>query len=110
MKNASLQAISSLIIALFAGCAAAPETEDPELGVESVQLALTAIPAGTSCIRVTTLAGGRSFAQDFAVTGGSSGLTAMVRGLPANQALMISADAYAVACASITPTTRSEER
>jgi hypothetical protein len=55
---------------------------------------------------VTTLAGGRTFAQDFAVTAGSS-LTAMVRGLPANQALTISADAYAVACASITPTTQA---
>lgn len=102
---ASRSVVASMLIASVA-CAPPPEGDMPDLGAESVQLALTAIPGGTSCVRFTTVAGGRSFAQDFNVTAMTM-LTAQVRGLPANQALTISADAYAVACTAITPTTQA---
>ena len=99
--------LACLSLTLVASCS--PDEGNgapPPADSEAISVALTAVPAGMRCVRFTTVAAGRTFAQDFDVMG-LMNLTAQVRGLPANVALSISADAYAVACASITPTTQA---
>jgi len=98
--------LASLLAGLAASCAPSVDDNGASPDNERVQVALTAIPAATQCVRFTTLAGGRTFEQTFNVVGAPS-LTAMVQGLPAGQALTISADAFAVACTAITATTQA---
>jgi hypothetical protein len=97
--------LGCLSLSLLASCAPDGAADLPADG-EAVSVALTAVPTGMRCVRFTSVAGARVYAQDFDVTG-LANLTAQVRGLPANIALSITADAYAVACPSITPTTQA---
>jgi hypothetical protein len=104
-RISSLGCVCLGLLGLLASCGRGDEAAPPD-GDERFEVALTAIPASTSCVRFTSVGGGRTWAQDFNVTG-LANLTAQVRGLPANLALSVSADAYAVACTSITPTTQA---
>src|SRR5262245_51223235 len=92
-----------LVAALSASCAQIPDDPTGASGgdVERIELALTAIPTGTLCVRFTAIAGGRTFEQKFDVAGAMS-LTASMQGLPVSQALNVSADAFSVACGSVT--------
>lgn len=106
MIKTSLLRFVALLPLLAAACAAGEDTVVLPTDGESVQVSLTAIPAATRCVRFTAITAGREYVQTFDVTG-LTNLTAQVRGLPSSQALSMTADAFAVACTALTPTTQA---
>jgi hypothetical protein len=102
----SLLRLATLLPLFAAACAAGEDAASPPNDGESVQVSLTAIPATTRCVRFTAITAGREYVQTFDVTGLTS-LNAPVRGLPSSQALSMTADAFAVACTALTPTTQA---
>jgi hypothetical protein len=104
-----------LSLVLFAAAAACQREPGPigasttGAGDDSVliQAELTGVPTNAKCVRFTTVASTRTFQQSFMVTPGDGGLAPLnLTGLPYNQALSITAEAFNVsACTSVTATT-----
>jgi len=104
-----------ILFASFAACQREPGSVAPPPGsnddVVLIQAELGAVPGNAKCVRFTTVWGTKMVQQNFTVATGDAGTTLNLTGLPYNQALTISADAFNVACGSIatSPVTYSSD-
>jgi alpha-tubulin suppressor-like RCC1 family protein len=99
----SLAGVMIAITPLAAGCGAGADEAGAgaEEGTADVQMALSTVPAGILCIRVSATAwGGTPNIKTFAVTAGSPSHTLDMGRLPAGP-LHFTGEAFNVACASI---------
>lgn len=103
-------AVFLVVFASLAACQREPGSGVPSGGsnddVVLIEAELGAVPTNAKCVRFTTVWGGGShtFQQSFTVTTGDAGTTLNLTGLPYNQALTITAEAFNVACGTAVAT------
>jgi hypothetical protein len=100
-RKSSLSTCLAAVLLLGQGCDDSPAATGDESG--QVMLSLAAIPDNVTCIRVTAAGEFRSSVSDFDVVPGDT-LAQALTGLPVG-AVVFSADAYSVACTSVTKST-----
>jgi hypothetical protein len=93
--------LSSTVLAVVA-CAEDPAPREQE-DTSTVSVALTTVPSGILCINIK-VTGSRSFAQKSTVSSGQSSANISIGTFPTGN-VAVSAEAYTVACNSITTTT-----
>jgi hypothetical protein len=102
-----LVAAAALVVLAATGCGLPDDDAGgepgPGDGLGTIEAALASVPSNATCIRFTTLTGGRTYQQLFTVTPGQPA-TLTVTGLPSGQILSITADAFPLACSAVGPT------
>jgi hypothetical protein len=104
MKIARRAGWSVVSLVLASGCQSLGQVGDGDEETAEIQLAIMMVPSGTPCVRMTSIANGRTLSQEFTVTPGASA-TLQMRGLAAGPTTLL-AEAFSAACSSVSSSTR----